>query len=94
MVPGEGGDGGGESGGEETGGTERVDSSGGPASQNFGFYHREGVPSGESHKLTPEEDAARKKRNIALAWSLVAFMVIVFGITVVRLSQNIASGAG
>ncbi|OLF80870.1 protoheme IX farnesyltransferase [Maricaulis sp. W15] len=55
---------------------------------------REGQPTGESLKLTPEQEAARKKRNVVIAWSLVAFMVAVFAITVVRLSENIATGAG
>jgi|GEM_PF-1504365 len=70
------------------------DSAGEPASQNFGFYHREGQPTGEHLALNDEQIAARKKRNLAIAWSLVAFMVLVFGITVLRLSQNIANGAG
>ncbi len=59
---------------------------------NFGFYHREGRPTGEQIALTPEQTAARKKRNVYIALSLVAFMVAVFLITVVRLSQNIAAG--
>jgi hypothetical protein len=46
----------------------------------------------ETVKLTPEQEAARKKRNVAIAWSLVAFMGLVFTITVLRLSQNIAAG--
>ncbi|WP_238934932.1 protoheme IX farnesyltransferase [Maricaulis parjimensis] len=60
---------------------------------NFGFYHREGRPTGEQVALTPEQLAARKKRNVYIALSLVAFMVAVFLITVVRLSQNVAAGA-
>jgi len=59
---------------------------------NFGFYHREGRPTGDQVALTPEQTAARKKRNVYIALSLVAFMVAVFLITVVRLSQNIAAG--
>lgn len=70
---------------------ERLDSSGAPASENFGFHHREGQPSGESVSLTEEQLAARKKRNIAIAWSLIGFMVVVFLVTVTRLSQNVAS---
>ncbi len=53
---------------------------------------REGQATGETVRLTPEEEAARKKRNIAIAWGLVAFMVLVFVITVMRLSQNVANG--
>lgn len=72
--------------------TDRKDSSGASADGNFGFFHREGQASGEHVPLSPEEEAARKKRNVAIAWSLVAFMVLVFAITVMRLSQNIAGG--
>ena len=31
-------------------------------------------------QLTPDELSARKKRNLAIAGALVAFMVIVFGV--------------
>jgi len=55
---------------------------------------REGQPTGESVKLTPEQEKARNKRNIVIAWSLVGFMVAVFAITVVRLSQTAAAAAG
>lgn len=54
---------------------------------------REGQPTGESLKLTPEQEKARKRRNVVIALSLVAFMIAVFAITVVRLSQNIAGAA-
>lgn len=53
---------------------------------------REGQPTGESVKLTPEQEAARKKRNVVIALSLVGFMFAVFAITVVRLGQNVAGG--
>ncbi|WP_323762129.1 protoheme IX farnesyltransferase [Maricaulis sp.] len=55
---------------------------------------REGLPTGETVKLTPEQEGARNKRNIVIAWSLVGFMVAVFAITVVRLGQTAAAGAG
>lgn len=54
---------------------------------------REGQPTGEAVRLTPEQEQARKKRNLAIAWGLVAFIVLVFVITVARLSQNVANGA-
>ena len=54
---------------------------------------REGIPTGETVKLTDEQQAARKKRNVAIAIGLVAFMAIIMIVTVLRISQNIASGA-
>ena len=48
----------------------------------------------ETVKLTPEEEDARKRRNLAIGGSLAAFVIIVFLVTMVRLSQNIAAGAG
>ncbi|WP_421785798.1 hypothetical protein [Hyphobacterium sp.] len=33
---------------------------------------------------------ARNRRNIMIAWSLVAFMAILFSITAIRLMQNLA----
>lgn len=90
MVPENGSDKTGDNTHDETA-EERLDSSGAPASENFGFHHREGQPSGDSVSLTEDQLAARKKRNIAIAWSLVGFMVVVFLVTVTRLSQNVAS---
>ncbi|WP_291844874.1 hypothetical protein [Maricaulis sp.] len=46
----------------------------------------------ETVRLTPEQEKARGRRNVVIALSLVGFMVAVFAITVVRLSQNIAAG--
>ena len=39
-------------------------------------------------QLTPEELTARKRRNVALAWVLVAFMVLVFTTTFLRMQNN------
>lgn len=39
-------------------------------------------------RLTPEELSARKRRNIALAWALVAFMALVFTTTFLRMQHN------
>ncbi|MFS2318690.1 hypothetical protein RMQ97_12190 [Maricaulis sp. D1M11] len=57
------------------------------------FLGREGKPTGDSQALTPEEEAARKSRNRAIGWSLFGFVVLVFLITVARLSQNIIAGS-
>ena len=40
-------------------------------------------------RLTPEELSARKKRNLAIAGALVAFIVLVFGVTILNLKRNI-----
>ncbi|MFC0633997.1 hypothetical protein [Brevundimonas balnearis] len=41
-------------------------------------------------RLTPDQLAARKRRNLAIALGLVAFMVLVFLTTVLRLQANVA----
>jgi type IV secretory pathway component VirB8 len=43
--------------------------------------------------MTEAERLAQKKRNAAIAWSLVGFMALIFTITVLRLGANIAGGA-
>ena len=40
-------------------------------------------------RLTPEQLEARKKRNVAIAAGLVAFMVLVFVTTTLNLKRNI-----
>ena len=44
--------------------------------------------------MTEEEIAARKRRNLALAGALILFVVLVFTITVLRMTSNIAASAG
>jgi hypothetical protein len=39
-------------------------------------------------RLTPEQLAARKKRNLAIAGALVVFIVLVFTTTVLKLKGN------
>lgn len=43
-----------------------------------------------SIRLTPEEVTARKRRNLAIAGALTAFIVLVFVSTVLNLQRNIA----
>tara|TARA_R110000782_G_scaffold77929_2_gene154338 strand:- start:121 stop:291 length:171 start_codon:yes stop_codon:yes gene_type:complete len=40
-------------------------------------------------RLSPDELAARKKRNVAIAGALVAFIVLIFTVTVLNLKRNI-----
>jgi hypothetical protein len=42
----------------------------------------------EFHTPTPAEKAARKRRNLYVAGALIAFIVIVFLITVIRLQEH------
>jgi hypothetical protein len=44
-------------------------------------------------RLTPEELSARKKRNLAIAGALIAFIVLVFGVTVLNLKRNLDARA-
>ncbi|WP_417489799.1 hypothetical protein [Maricaulis sp.] len=60
-----------------------------PAGQSA-FQAHEGVPTGEFVALTPEQTAARKRRNIAIGLSLLAFCALVFVVTVIRIGQNFA----
>lgn len=46
----------------------------------------------EYPQMSPEEAAARKKRNIFIALGLVVFMGLVFTITLVRIRENVARG--
>lgn len=46
----------------------------------------------ETVKLTPEQEKARKRRNVAIALGLVAFIVLIFLVTVVRMSSNYNAG--
>ncbi|WP_339873108.1 hypothetical protein [uncultured Brevundimonas sp.] len=43
--------------------------------------------------LSPEQLAARKKRNVAIAGALVAFIVLIFTVTVLNLKRNIEARA-
>ncbi len=53
-----------------------------------------GVPDPQDHRPqgyerpTPEQEKARKKRNMVIAWALAAFCLFVFVITIVNLQQN------
>ncbi|WOI53979.1 protoheme IX farnesyltransferase [Parvularcula sp. LCG005] len=54
----------------------------------------EGVPTGESYEMTPEEKKARARRNIAIAVGVLAFVVIVYSTTLLRMTQNMGGAAG
>lgn len=46
----------------------------------------------ETVKLTPEEEAARKRRARFTALALVSFIALIFIVTVVRLTSNYNAG--
>ena len=48
----------------------------------------------ETYTPTPEEQAKRRKRSLAIAWSLVALVIVFFVTTMVRLGSNISNQAG
>lgn len=46
----------------------------------------------ETVKLSPAEEAARKRRNLMIALGLFTFIALVFVTTVVRMSSNYNAG--
>jgi hypothetical protein len=57
--------------------------------QNDFFTAGHGVPTGESIPLTPEEKKARKRRNFALAFGIVAFLFLVYAISMLRMAESV-----
>jgi hypothetical protein len=47
----------------------------------------------ESVKLTPEQERARKRRNLMIALSLGAFVILVFAISMVQIRAGIVAGS-
>ena len=45
-------------------------------------------------RLTPGEQKARSRRNVAIGLALAAFVALVFVVTMVRLAQNAANHPG
>jgi hypothetical protein len=42
-----------------------------------------------SNIMTPEELKARKRRNLVIAWSIAAFILLVFLITIAKLQGGV-----
>lgn len=60
--------------------------------QTPGINEPDTRPDGAEDALTQQDFIkARKRRNVMIAWSLVAFMVLIFSITAIRLKQNMAA---
>lgn len=49
----------------------------------------QGAASGEHVKLTPEQEKARGRRNLVIALSIGAFMLLVFLITLAQLRAGV-----
>lgn len=43
----------------------------------------------EGVRLTPEQQKARRQRNIAIAWSIALLAVIFWAVTIVRLGSSV-----
>jgi hypothetical protein len=53
------------------------------------FGAREGIPTGETVTLTPEQQKARRQRSRWIALALFAFVVLIFVITITKLGANV-----
>lgn len=42
-------------------------------------------------ELTPEEKKKRRQRNLAIAGALIAFVALIYVITIVKLGGNVAN---
>lgn len=54
-----------------------------------GMFAREAVPTGEMVTLTSEQKQARKRRSMWLALGLIAFVLLVFTLTMTKMGANI-----
>ncbi|GEM_PF-2394845 len=53
------------------------------------FAAGHGVPTGETQALTPEEEKARRRRNFALAFGIIAFLFLVYAISMLRMAEAV-----
>ncbi|MEM9840094.1 MAG: hypothetical protein AAF830_13190 [Pseudomonadota bacterium] len=52
----------------------------------------EGLPTGEMHHQSDEELKAQRKRNVAIALAVLAFALLVYATTFLRLAENLKTG--
>lgn len=43
--------------------------------------------------MTDQEDLQRKRRSRAIALSIVAFIILVYGVTLLRIGANVGGGS-
>ena len=58
------------------------------------FFAAQGVPSGEFVALSAAEQKARNRRNLMLALSIGAFVVLVFVISIAKMHGGAIEGGG
>ena len=54
----------------------------------------EGTPTGEMHTQTEAERKAQNRRNAAIAFSVLGFVILVYLTTFFRLAENLKGAAG
>ena len=52
---------------------------------------RDARATGEHYRMTPAEEKSRKRRSIAIALGIVAFVALVYLITMLRLAENVGA---
>ncbi len=65
------------------------DESGKGGVENDFFKAGHGLPTGSFETLTPAQKKARDRRNMALALGIVGFCLLVFAVTILRLSESV-----
>lgn len=53
------------------------------------FDSREAIPTGETVKLTPEQEQARKRRGQWIALALIAFVILLFTLTMTKMGAQV-----
>lgn len=53
------------------------------------FAQHEARPTGENYRQSAEEEKSRKRRSLAIGLGLLAFVVLIYFITMLKLSANI-----
>jgi len=54
----------------------------------------EGTPTGETHQQSDDEMQAQNRRNMAIAFSVLGFVILVYLATFFRLADNLKAAAG
>lgn len=60
-----------------------------PSDREDFFSARDARATGEHYQMTPEEEKSRKRRSLAIALGIVAFVALIYFITMLRLAENI-----